>query len=99
MRWIEALALITLTASLAEAAPLADKFKTAVEKKIAPPFGTVGTGKWKAFCVCNPTDQVGALESFNGIPNLGLTCTVPTFTAEGDYSFGAACYDWSPLTK
>jgi hypothetical protein len=99
MRWIQALMLITLTADLAGAATLADKFKASVERKVAPPFGTIGTGKWKAFCVCNSTNQVGALESFNGIPNLGLTCTVPSFTNAGDYSLGVACYDWSPLTK
>ena len=56
-------------------------------------------GKWKAFCVCNSTNDVGVLESFNGIPNLGITCTVPTFTAAGDYFGGAPCSDWSPLTK
>jgi hypothetical protein len=64
-----------------------------------PEFGTISTGKWKAFCVCNPTNDVGVLESYNGIPQLGVTCTVPTFTASGDYSIGVACYHWSPLTK
>ena len=67
--------------------------------KVAPPFGTIASGKWKALCVCNPNEQVGVLESFSGIPNLGITCTVPTFNAQGDYVIGSACYDWTPVTK
>lgn len=77
----------------------ADNFRTKIEKKIAPPFGTIGSGKFKGLCVCNSTDHIGALETFNGIPNLGLTCTVPNFNSAGEYTSGSACYDWTPLTK
>ena len=99
MRWILALMLAMLAADVACAATAADKFKGAVQNKVAPPFGTIASGKWKALCVCNSNEQVGVLESFNGIPNLGITCTVPTFNAQGDYVIGSACYDWTPVTK
>ena len=100
MRWLLALTLALLTLQIAAADQLtADKFRSAVEKKVAPPFGTIGTGKFKAFCVCNSTERVGVLESFNGIPNLGITCTVPDFNPAGDYTGGGACYDWTPVTK
>lgn len=61
--------------------------------------GSIGEGKWKAFCVCNPNERVGVIESFNGIPNLGVTCTVPDFNAQGEYVGGGACYDWTPMAK
>lgn len=90
---------LMLSTSAALAGTAAENFRSAVERKVAPPFGTIGTGKYKALCVCNGTEQVGVLESFNGIPNLGVTCTVPSFSANGDYNSGSACYDWTPLTK
>ena len=100
MRAILVLMLTLLVGDVATAeTTAAAKFQSAVAKKVAPPFGSIGDGKWKSFCVCNPTDQVGVLESFNGIPTLGVTCTVPTFGAQGDYSGGGACYDWTPLPK
>jgi hypothetical protein len=99
MRGIIALTLLVVSVQTAAAQLTADKFKSAVEKKVAPPFGTLGSGKWKALCVCNTNDRVGAVESFNGNPNLNVTCTVPTFDGAGDYTFGFACYDWTPLTK
>jgi len=99
MRWLLALTLALLTVQTAAAQLTADKFRSAVEKKVAPPFGTIGTGKWKALCVCNSNERVGVLESFNGIPNLGITCTVPDFNPAGDYTGGGACYDWTPVTK
>ncbi len=99
MRWILAATLALVTVQTAGAQLTADKFRATVQKKVAPEFGTIGTGKWKALCACNTNDRVGALETFNGNPNLGITCTVPTFNAQGEYTFGAACYDWSPVTK
>jgi hypothetical protein len=59
----------------------------------------VVTRLWKALCVCNPTDTVGVLESFNGLPNLGITCAVPGFDMAGNYNGGVACCDWTPVTK
>ena len=99
MIWIAGLVMMVAAATGAAAATPADKFKAAAERKVAPPFGTIGAGKWKALCVCNPTDRVGVLETFGGIPNLGITCTVPTFNAQGDFNSGTACYDWTPVTK
>jgi len=99
---MRALLALTLTLAMAQAATAqltADKFRSKVEKKVAPPFGTIGSGKFKALCVCNSTDEIGAVESFNGIPELGATCTVPSFAPDGSFSFGYACYDWTPLTK
>jgi len=94
------LATAVATAQAAHAGPLtADSFRKAVERKVAPPFGTILTGKWKALCVCNPTDRVGAVESFGGNPQLGVTCTVPTFAADGSVSLTNACYDWTPIAK
>jgi hypothetical protein len=91
--------LMLLVADVAGAASIADKFKATVQSKVAPPYGTINAGKWKAFCVCNTNNQVGVLESFNGIPHLGITCNVPTFTTQGDVSGAVACYDWTPVTK
>lgn len=99
MRRLLILALALVTVQTAAAQLTADKFRQAVEKKVAPPFGTIGDGKWKAFCACNSSEQVGVLESFNGIPNLGITCTVPSFNVAGEYTGGGACYDWTPVTK
>ena len=99
MHWLFTLALALVTVQTAAAQLTADKFRQAVEKKVAPPFGTIGDGKWKALCVCNSNDRVGGLETFNGIPNLGITCTVPNFDGAGNYVGGSACYDWTPVTK
>jgi hypothetical protein len=91
--------LVLLAAEVASAGTIADKFKAAVQNKVAPPYGSINSGKWKAFCVCNSNDQVGVLETFNGIPHLGITCNVPSFTAQGDVGGAVACYDWTPVTK
>ena len=100
MRWILAFTLVFITAQSSIAAELtADSFRKAVERKVAPPFGTINTGKWKALCVCNPNERVGVVESFNGIPNLGVTCTVPDFNVDGSYNGGSACYDWTPIAR
>lgn len=99
MRWIASFMLLALVTPAVAATPPADKFKAAVQRKVAPPFGTLFDGKWKALCVCNSTDRVGVLETFGGIPNLGITCSVPTFSAGGEFASATACYDWTPVTK
>src|SRR5262245_61894865 len=69
MRWITAVVLVTLTANVAAAATSADKLKSSIASKMTLPSGTVGsTGQFKALCVCNATDEVGVVESFNGTP-------------------------------
>ena len=100
MRLISSLAIVLVLASTgAAAASEADKFKAFVEKKVAPPFRTIGSGKWKALCVCNSTNEVGVLESYGGNPTVGVTCTVPNFDPFGAYTGGVPCYDWTPVTK
>ena len=99
MRVALILSVALVTAQMAGAQLTADQFRAAVQKKVAPPVGTIETGKWKALCVCNSTERIGAIESFLGIPELGAQCTVPFFEPGGLYAFGAACYDWTPLTK
>lgn len=102
MRPILALATTLLAVQVSSAAPplTAEKFRSTVQSKVAPEFGSIGEGKMKAFCVCNSTERVGVIESFNGVPNLGVTCTVPSFDATThEYNGGSACYDWTPMAK
>jgi hypothetical protein len=99
MRWILVLPVATLaTAAVAEGKTPAEKFTSAVESRVAPRYGTIATGKFKALCVCNSNYDIGVVESFGGgIPNLRATCSVPSFDGAGNYSGGFACYDWTPL--
>ena len=100
MRWITAVVLVTLTASVAGAATSADKLKSSIASKMTQPSGAVGSpGQFKALCVCNATDEVGVVESFNGTPTLEVTCTVPTFDADGTFVAADDCNDWTPITK
>jgi hypothetical protein len=100
MRWITTVVLVTLIANVAAATTAADRFRSSVESKVTPPSATIGSaGQFKALCVCNATGEVGVVESFNGTPTLGVTCTVPTFDADGTFVAADDCDDWTPVTK
>ncbi len=102
LRHLVVLTLISLVAVQTATAQLtADKFKSSVNKNVAPPIGTLqGEGKWKALCVCNSVDAVGVLETnTSGIPRLGVACIVPNFNPDGSLGSTSPCLDWTPLTK
>ena len=101
MRWLLALVVaFTLLGSSAAEAGLSDaeKSRNAAEK-VAPPFGSIARGKWKALCMCKETGRLGALEILISGGDLFPLCTVPDFDSAGDLTFFVGCEDWIPFVK